>query len=295
MLVGVLGSTDAIVQGSLFGLVGMFSPHYVSALMTGQGVAGIAVSILRIISKVSFPNDDDGTRASTYIYFGLSAFVILLSILAYIFALERSPVTKHYLSLSKKELLQDKRFMTFPLLPDQQISPDSSHVEMFKFSQIRNMGISVLTIFLVTLSLFPGITSELKSSNDDLNVTGWFSIIMIFVFDFGDLIGRSIPTFPSFIIFEERGVLIGSVARLVFFPLFILSFHPKEISSDYAAYFIMFAFAITNGYFATLAMMFATNKVSVHHKEKTGSIMVFILTIGLTSGVWVGFVLGKFI
>jgi len=44
---------------------------------------------------------------SAILYFGLSAAVILLAIVVYIFVLERSPVTKYYLSLSRQDR-QDK-------------------------------------------------------------------------------------------------------------------------------------------------------------------------------------------
>jgi hypothetical protein len=47
--------------------------------------------------------DDNGTRQSTYIYFGLSVLVIVAGIFLFIFALESSPVTHYYLRKAESE------------------------------------------------------------------------------------------------------------------------------------------------------------------------------------------------
>eukprot|EP00455_Lapot_gusevi_P022856 TRINITY_DN237_c0_g1_i1.p1 TRINITY_DN237_c0_g1~~TRINITY_DN237_c0_g1_i1.p1 ORF type:complete len:160 (+),score=62.90 TRINITY_DN237_c0_g1_i1:208-687(+) len=158
-------------------------------------------------------------------------------------------------------------------------------------------------VFFVTLSLFPGITSELTSSDKHLNLnsptnpdgTGWFPIIMITVFDLGDQIGRTLPNWPVCVVLKQRGVVISTVLRLVFFPLFILAARHQVIDGDIWCYIIMLAFSISNGYLGTLSMMYATDAVPLEDKEHTGTLMVFFLTIGLTSGVWTGIGLKTFV
>lgn len=80
-------NSDAIVQGSIYGLSGQFHPRYVGAVMSGNGVAGITVSLLRVVTKaaVSGPNS---ANLSAILYFSLSAAVILGCILCYAFVLE---------------------------------------------------------------------------------------------------------------------------------------------------------------------------------------------------------------
>jgi len=46
---------------------------------------------------------------------------------------------------------------------------------------------------------------------------------MITLFNLGDLIGRTLPNWPRFVWLSERGVVICSIIRLVFFPLFVMA------------------------------------------------------------------------
>jgi hypothetical protein len=42
------------------GIASLFPPQFVGATMSGMGVAGIFSIVLRIITKVSFPNTSSG-------------------------------------------------------------------------------------------------------------------------------------------------------------------------------------------------------------------------------------------
>lgn len=63
---------------------------------------------------------------------------------------------------------------------------------------------------------------------------------------------------------------------------------PQVINSDLFMYASMILFGLSNGYLGTLAMMYGPARVGVFDKEQAGTVMVFCLTIGLTSGVWTG-------
>ncbi len=301
------------------------------SLSLAQGVAGLMVAVLRMLFKVMFATDEAGTRLSTYLYFGISLLVIVAGIVLFVFGLEQSPVTAYYLeraasaknadtssaassSSSSSEsygTINGATVVPSPSPSSRQlgaraidtdaealIKPDAAadaENEARMWSSVRSMSISVFLVFWATLALFPGITSQLESTDPVLNLnsktnpqgTGWFSIIMVCVFDLGDLIGRWLPNRPSAVIVGPRGVLICSVLRLMFFPLFVL--HLKHyIVGDAWAYAIMFFFSLTNGYFATLSLMFASDAAPAQHKEYVGVLTVFALTLGLTSGVWTG-------
>jgi hypothetical protein len=62
----------------------------------------------------------------------------------------------------------------------------------------------------------------------------------------------------------------------------------KTIVGDHWAYLIMLIFSFTNGYFATLSLMFASDAVPAQHKQYVGLVTVVALTVGLTAGVWTG-------
>jgi len=286
-LVGLLGFGDAVVQGSIYGLAGQFHSRFVGAVMVGNGVAGTAISILRIITKVSVPETLSGNRLSTIIYFGISSFCLVICILMYGFVISKSPVTKHYMEKSTKDLRT--KFITNEETP----APPSSLWDIFK--KIWPLAIMVGLNFFVTLALFPGITAQLTSTHPSLNNGGWFVIIIITGFNVFDLVGRTIPKWESLIFFNKKTLWIPIILRFAFFPLFILSLHPKIFTNDMWMYFFMAAFALTNGYCATLAMMFGPEDVEVRDRERAGTMMVFFLTTGLTAGVWMGTALDKFV
>lgn len=51
----------------------------------------------------------------------------------------------------------------------------------------------------------------------------------------------------------------------------------------------MLLFAITNGYFGSLCMMFGPSLVDHHQADSAGAMMVLALTVGLGLGTLVGF------
>ena len=99
--------------------------------------------------------------------------------------------------------------------------------------RIRIPALSVMWCFVVTLALFPGITSDLLSTNASINLpitdinptgSGWFPLILVSIFNMGDFFGRS---FPSFYMAPWKAVLVGGVIRTAFFPLFIANYKVK--------------------------------------------------------------------
>lgn len=70
--------------------------------------------------------------------------------------------------------------------------------------------------------------------------------------------------------------------------LFAAAATRQVINSDLFMYASMILFGLSNGYLGTLAMMYGPARVGVFDKEQAGTVMVFCLTIGLTSGVWTG-------
>lgn len=54
------------------GLTALFPPEYTGAFMSGNGVAGIVVGLLRIITKASLPNTTEGMfrlYIGSFVYF----------------------------------------------------------------------------------------------------------------------------------------------------------------------------------------------------------------------------------
>lgn len=92
-----------VQQASLYGLSGMFPSKHTQALMTGEGVAGVLVSINRIVTKGLIDDNDSGDlnrpglRYSTYMYFSISATIICICWGVFEF-MKRLPHSQYYMS-----------------------------------------------------------------------------------------------------------------------------------------------------------------------------------------------------
>lgn len=131
----------------------------------------------------------------------------------------------------------------------------------------------------------------ITSRSHSLNDSGWFQVIIISLFLVFDFVGRSLPA--VYIAFNAKNIWIPTVARLLFFPLFILCVKPALIKFDYAAYAIMTLFALSNGYICTLLNIFAPSLVDTHEKETAGLITIFSLNAGIIAGSFTGIGLSK--
>jgi hypothetical protein len=89
----VIGFATAILQSSLLGFAALFPPIYSQAVMSGQGVAGIVASVLRIVTKAAMPQYKG---AAAVLYFALGCGVLVAALIAYSYIL-RTPFAKYYL------------------------------------------------------------------------------------------------------------------------------------------------------------------------------------------------------
>ena len=58
------GVADALAQGSLFAQVASMPETYTQALMAGTSLSGLIVSVLRVVTKASFPASDSGAASA---------------------------------------------------------------------------------------------------------------------------------------------------------------------------------------------------------------------------------------
>ena len=70
----------SVQQSSFYGLTSMLPARYTQAVMTGESVAGLLVSINRILTKLFVPSK----RNSTMLFFTISIGIILICIITYV-------------------------------------------------------------------------------------------------------------------------------------------------------------------------------------------------------------------
>eukprot|EP00039_Didymoeca_costata_P007035 m.95711 g.95711 ORF g.95711 m.95711 type:complete len:496 (+) comp13509_c0_seq2:63-1550(+) len=275
--------STAFFQGGLFGLAAMMkNQHYSQALMAGQGLAGVSVSALNLLTIVVFKDDSNKAAA---LFFGIALVVSVASFVSAIVLL-REPIVRHSIVDVAKHVrrlsVMDDQFMN----------------RTRPFHKIRGLAIQVALVFVLSLSLFPAIAVTVQSQFDNYYGNNLFIPIYCFIgFNVGDYVGRSLPKWIKIPSFRQRGWLwAGVLCRFGFIPLFMLcNLHigtgENEVKllkplffADWIPYVLMLLLGISNGYFSTLCMMYAPGSVDKEDQEWAGSTMLLFLVFGLTMG-----------
>ena len=173
------------------------------------------------------------------------------------------------------------------------------------FLAIKGPAVCTFLVFTVTLCLFPGWISQLRSSqmcqsrnrlDNDLYVPRTFVL-----FNAGDLIGRllseKVPV--QEIRHFSKKLVAAAVCRLIFFPLLLMCAadeHPYDnflptINSDTYSTAIQFLFALTNGLLVSCSFMYAPHLVAhcMGMQERASEMMTFAVFFGLLSGSLLSF------
>lgn len=69
VMVVVCGASTAYLQNGVFGLASLFPPIYIQAVMSGQGLAGSAVSISQIVTLMAKNNDSETDKVTLEVYY----------------------------------------------------------------------------------------------------------------------------------------------------------------------------------------------------------------------------------
>lgn len=165
------------------------------------------------------------------------------------------------------------------------------------WAHVKKPAIAIFLTFFVTLGLFPGWTSELRSVRqcrthfrlaNDLYVP-----FMFLFFNLGDLTGRLLSArLPTVQIRDLSTKLVAAAClRFLFFPLLFLctgGSNPDrlQIHSDLYSEVIQFAFAISNGFVLSTAFVHAPSLVphTTDMQERCSEILNFSVAFGLLCG-----------
>uniref|UniRef100_A0A665TK22 Equilibrative nucleoside transporter 2-like n=1 Tax=Echeneis naucrates TaxID=173247 RepID=A0A665TK22_ECHNA len=240
-----INSFGAVLQGSLFGLVGQLPQKYSTIFMSGQGLAGTFAAIAMLLA-ISSDADSETAALGYFITPCLGTLVTLFS----------------YLILSRL---------------------------------IWVMAFCVTFVFTVTLSVFPAVTADVKTSFPGKWERFFLSVCCFLIFNINDWLGRTVTTFIRWPCKESRLFPMLVVSRVVFIPLLMLcnvqsrSYLPVLITHDVAFTVIMAFFSLSSGYFVCLSMSYAPQLVEPKDAETAGALMTFFLALGLSIGAALSF------
>lgn len=159
------------------------------------------------------------------------------------------------------------------------------------FKKIWPNASALFLVFFVTFILFPGVMDQIAYKGDSpgninfpaLASNGWWSTIMLALFNVFDTIGRSLPA--KVLCISDRWLLPAALARFGIIPLFLgcaQSWAPAF--GDIAAVVFMMLFATSNGYVASLCFMSAPGRVPPKEREMVGFLLSLCLNMGIVLG-----------
>ena len=182
----IVGVGDAMAQSGLFAFAATTDPLYTSAVMAGNGTAGLIVGVLRLLTKWGFVDTEDSLYKSSRVYFAVCVLVIAGAIFSLYTVTKKRLLHLRKMTVRDSERLRDEeeeynvdsssKVRPFDaILPKSSTTHNGSLIEtiVLTFNRVRRLATEAFTyltamfgVFFVTLALFPAIMVEIKSSSN---------------------------------------------------------------------------------------------------------------------------------
>ena len=312
--VALAGAAGAGLQVVCLSLAGQMGSECTAAFMNGQAVAGIITSVCRILSKLLFEDRQpfEALRQSSILYFGSSVTVVAVCIWSW-FSLARLPETKEArFSMSRPQSLSSSRRESAgsPGMVPLDLSELSSEALLARMQEDGDMviddppdwqedqggimaawkrvwlaALGVMSVFGVTLAVFPGVVTRIPSVGTDAR--NWMPVVLIATFNVGDLAGRyTAGVVDGFVSAKTLGLMI--VLRTCLVPLLIFQqIHPGRFGDTHDAQAVcaVLVLASSNGLCASLTLMKGQRLVLPGQQNETAStILALTMCLGLVLG-----------
>uniref|UniRef100_A0A9J7ZDU0 Solute carrier family 29 member 2 n=1 Tax=Cyprinus carpio carpio TaxID=630221 RepID=A0A9J7ZDU0_CYPCA len=267
-----INSFGAVLQGSLFGLVGLLPQRYSAVFMSGQGLAGTFAALAMIFAIASEADSESAALG----YFITPCVGTLVTLFSYML-LPKLEFARFYLDSKRKsyELETSSR-----LLPT---------------GEIWVMAFCVTFVFTVTLSVFPAVTVDVKTVYGGKWERYFIPVVCFLFFNLMDFIGRTVTLVSKWPSKDSRLFPLLVVCRVIFVPLLMMcnvqerNIMPVLFSDDFMFAAIMVFFSVSSGYFVCLSMTYAPQLVEPKDGETAGVLMAFFLALGLSLGAALSF------
>ncbi|XP_057700753.1 equilibrative nucleoside transporter 2-like [Corythoichthys intestinalis] len=300
---------SAVLQGSLFGMVGLLPARYSTLFMSGQGLAGIFAAVAMLLSILS--NTDPKSAALGYF---ITPCVATLGTLVCYMLLPHLKFARFHLRRNANDD-EEKGNVLLSIKDTTVTTPNGKHLDadrtfisepeerssvLVVLKKIWPMAACITCIFAITLSVFPVVTLRVETVYKNTKWDEVFTPVCCFVvFNVMDLVGRGTPYLAQWPPRHSRLFPCVVALRVVFIPLFMMCNIPttklRLIRHDAAFATIVAVFAFSNGYLASLCMAYAPQMVSHRDYETAGSLMTFFLVLGLALGASLSFLLEEFL
>ncbi|WVF72400.1 hypothetical protein IAT40_007215 [Kwoniella sp. CBS 6097] len=319
-LIGItitLSLSTAYLQSAVFALASLWGSGEMIAVMSGQGGIAVLVSgiqcLLAVISA-STPRSDqrsedgDTSSASASTLAGVGLWALgsagtVLCVFAHRYLVLHPGYQAVIASVINREAEEGGigadvgRIATTTTKRD---GTGSSSLTRRVFMKNLSLEMAVAWVFVVTLSVFPPVTTTILSTHvptPRLLEPDVFIPLHFLLFNIGDYTGRTyLPSIPSLLITSPPRVLALSALRTLFIPLLFLcnvststGSQPPIINSDILYFGVIVLFGLTNGYISSLCMIVASSpqlnaKLDEDERDVAGTLASFCLVAGLAGG-----------
>jgi len=280
-----LGLAESVTTALIFGLAGALDdPKMMLCVSSGQGVVGVICPILMLSLKFL---SGDPMEWKTEVVFGFFGCCFALQAVG-ICIVNRIPLvpTERAEHESPEEVLvsdpEGARRMELKQRGLKELFIDAS-------PQLAN----VFLTFIVTFVVFPGVAASWSPQSGVFKGElgqAWYTTCVMGTFQVFDVIGRSSTGYMvSMGLMTETRLWIPAWTRLLFVPIFIvLQRSPGLIPvpyQDFVELAVMALFALTNGWVATMGMMYGPQRVKDPAEQHTVGIF---LGLGTVIGIFLG-------
>uniref|UniRef100_A0A3P9A208 Solute carrier family 29 member 2 n=1 Tax=Esox lucius TaxID=8010 RepID=A0A3P9A208_ESOLU len=289
-----INSFGAVLQGSLFGLVGQLPQKYSTLFMSGQGLAGTFAAIAMLISIAS----DTDPETAALGYFITPCVGTLVTLICYLLLprLVSDSVLPEYKRASDQTHRLGARGGPC-LSQDYREGVENDQARPPVSQQIWVKAFCVTFVFTITLAVFPAITVDVKTKFLGKWEPYFIPVCCFLLFNVGDWMGRTVTSLVQWPPKESRLLPVLVVSRVVFVPLLMLcnvqkrSHLPVLFNHDAIFTIFMALFSLSSGYCVCLSMSYAPQLVAPKDAETAGALMTFFLALGLSLGAALSFLL----
>ncbi|KAJ7521859.1 hypothetical protein O6H91_19G071700 [Diphasiastrum complanatum] len=287
LLSGGFGVADAHVQGGMIGDLSFMQPEFVQSFSAGLAASGVITSCLRLVTKASFSSERKGLRKGALTFFFISAAFMLLCLGLYALVFPRLELVKYY---RKKAASEGSKTVNADLAAGGIIVHENSNdMETNKaltrlsnkelLHQNLDYAIDLLLIYVLTLSIFPGFLAE-DTGHHQLGT--WYVVVLIAMFNCGDLIGRYIPLIKFLKLESRMGIMVFCFLRFGLIPAFYFT---SKYGNEGWMLTLCIVLGLTNGYLTVCVFISAPNGYKGPEQNALGNILVLFLLSGIFAGV----------
>ena len=311
----LINIASSVFQGGVFAIASRFPEAYRQAIMSGQGLGGLIAASSNLASLLAIGGPEHLNRQQlakgAVSYFVAAMLVTALSMCGYLY-MYRLEFVRYF--PQRAEMRRRHR--------------DGFFSNLWKVLKgMWHMALSTFLVFLVSLSIYPGLGAKIKSvrelpttCNDtqpsngtgqyrfndsfdnntvsDPGLEAWVCtyfqpVVCFLMFNFTSFIGRTTPARlrkPG-----PRYLLVPVIMRFTLIGLYAFCKysvdHKPYFNSDIAPMVLMAVTGFTNGYFNALAFIYAPTLVDENDVETAGALMAASEGLSSLAGVSLGLLL----